>query len=157
MVVFCKIAVLACVLMFCSCAHRVTKTTERVVVDTTIMVVRDSVCYADTLKRTERAVVMDSVRDSSVTFVVVDTNGKIVSKTTYRERNVYHNKDALIADVHVQKQTTEKQQMERRRTEESLKEGVKVVKPPCVRWWLGVGVFVAMGVLLYFCLYKKRK
>lgn len=157
MVDFCKIVVLACVLMFCSCAHRVTKTTERAVVDTTIMVVRDSACYADTLQRTERAVVMDSVRDSSVTFVVVDTSGKIICKTTYRERNVYHNKDALVADVHVQKQTTEKQQMERRRTEESLKEGVKVVKPPCARWWLGVGVFVAMGVLLYFCLYKKRK
>ena len=46
----------------------------------------------------------DSVTDKMVTYVVVDTTGRILTKYVYRDRNVYHNKDALSASGHTSNQ-----------------------------------------------------
>ena len=159
MEVFCKrlFLLLVTLVVLCGCARKVYKETERVTADTTRVVERDSVFCIDTLHRWVYEARTDSVRDSTITFVVVDAQGKVISKTTYRERNVYHNKDAHVGSNHVTSKKTSKERKNERRTDTNVVSVKKVEKPPS--FWLGVRVaaFVAMGVVLYLWIYKKRK
>ena len=159
MEVFCKrtFLLLVTLVVFCGCARKVYKETERVTTDTTRVVERDSVFCADTLHRWVYEARTDSVRDSTISFVVVDAQGKVISKTTYRERNVYHNKDAHVWSNHVTGKKTSKERKEDRKTDTSVVSVKKVEKPPA--FWVGVRIaaFVAMGVVLYLWIYKKRK
>lgn len=159
MEVFCKrfVFLLVTLAVLCGCARKVYERTERVTADTTRSVQRDSVFCADTLHRWVYEARTDSVRDSTITLVVVDTDGKVISKTTYRERNVYHNKDAHVGSNHVRGKQTSKERKEERKTEGSVVSVKKVEKPPA--FWVGVRIaaFVAVGVILYLWIYKKRK
>lgn len=160
MEVFCKrfVFLLVTLAVLCGCARKVYERTERVTTDTTRSVQRDSVFCADTLHRWAYEARTDSVRDSSITIVVVDTDGKVISKTTYRERNVYHNKDAHVGSNHVKvKQTSKERKEEKKRTDAEVMSVKKVERPPA--FWVAVrmAAFVAVGVILYLWIYKKRK
>ena len=83
----------------CCCSRKVTSHVERTS-DTLIIHHSDTLQVYDTIKVISKMETTDSVTDNMVTDVVVDTTGRVLTKFVYRDRNVYHNKDALSASRH---------------------------------------------------------
>ena len=83
----------------CCCSRKVTSHVERTS-DTLIIHHSDTLQVYDTIKVISKMETTDSVTDNMVTYVVVDTTGRVLTKFVYRDRNVYHNKDALSASGH---------------------------------------------------------
>lgn len=83
----------------CCCSRKVTSHVERTS-DTLIIHHSDTLQVYDTIKVISKMETTDSVTDNMVTYVVVDTTGRVLTKFVYRDRNVYHNKDALSANGH---------------------------------------------------------
>ncbi len=86
-----------------SCSRKVIRSMERTS-DTLIIHHSDTLQVYDTIKVVSKMETTDSVTDKMVTYVVVDTTGRILTKYVYRDRNVYHNKDALSASGHTSNQ-----------------------------------------------------
>ena len=87
----------------CCCSRKVTSHVERTS-DTLIIHHSDTLQVYDTIKVISKMETTDSVTDNMVTYVVVDTTGRVLTKFVYRDRNVYHNKDALSASGHTSNQ-----------------------------------------------------
>lgn len=86
-------------LCLCSCSRKVIRSMERTS-DTLIIHHSDTLQVYDTIKVISKMETTNSVTDNMVTYVVVDTTGRVLTKYVYRDRNVYHNKDALSASGH---------------------------------------------------------
>ena len=94
------IVIICAVVLHSSCARKVAQSIERTH-DTLIVYKTDSVMVRDTIVAISNLESMDSVAERMATYVVVDTAGKVLTKYVYRDRSVYHNKDALSASSHV--------------------------------------------------------
>lgn len=152
LVIFCA------VVLHSSCARKVVQSMERTS-DTLIIHHSDTLQVYDTIKVISKMETTDSVTDKMVTYVVVDTTGRVLTKYVYRDRNVYHNKDALIASGHA---TNRVQRINNTQYKAKAREaGTKIEKPPTLPWWRIKALFslvaVVLGILLYFSLYSKCK
>ena len=149
---------LCCIALQTSCARKTYQHTERTA-DTIIVHKTDSVVIRDTIMTISKMETADSVTERLTTFVVVDTAGNVITKSVYRDRSVYHNKDALSSNTHstesVNKQNNAKSKVSVRDAE------IKVEKPPAwtkpFRMFFVPFCFIAIGVLYYYHTYKKRK
>lgn len=142
----------------CCCSRKVTSHVERTS-DTLIIHHSDTLQVYDTIKVISKMETTDSVTDNMVTYVVVDTTGRVLTKYVYRDRNVYHNKDALSASGHV---TNRVQRINNTKYKAKAREAeTKIEKPPTLLWWRIKALFslvaVVLGILLYFSLYSKCK
>ena len=150
LVIFCA------VVLHSSCARKVVQSMERTH-DTLIVYKTDSVVVRDTIAALSKMESVDSVTERMTTYVVVDTTGKVLTKYVYRDRSVYHNKDALSASNHVTDRTHKTDSTSRKATVRDTK--TKVEKPPA-RWKFRAvgGLFIiVIGVLLYYHIYSKYK
>lgn len=155
---YCKVILLVICVALCGCAHKTMDSVERVV-DTTYIYRTDSVRLSDTIHVEQMVSVVDSIVDNTTTYVVVDTAGHVVTKYVYRDRGVYHNKDALVASNHVTATQQKQTQNEKRTTDTLSKSVVKVEKPPTIGSYIKaiMLLFVAIAVIYYFSIYHKRK
>ena len=150
LVIFCA------VVLHSSCARKVVQSMERTH-DTLIVYKTDSVMVRDTIVTISNLETVDSVTERMTTYVVVDTAGKVLTKYVYRDRSVYHNKDALSASSHVSDRTHKTDSTSRKAT---VRENETKVEKPPARWRLRAvgGLFiVVIGVLLYYNIYSKYK
>lgn len=156
---YCKVILLViCAVFLHSCAHKTVDSVERVV-DTTYIYRTDSVRLSDTIHVEHRVAVVDSIVDNTTTYVVVDTAGHVITKYVYRDRGVYHNKDALTASNHVTATQQKQTQNEKRATDVLSKSVVKVEKPPTIGSYIKaiMLVFIAIAVIYYLNIYQKHK
>ena len=155
---YCKVILLVICVALCGCARKTIQSVERVV-DTTYIVKTDSVRLSDTIHVEQMVSVVDSIVDNTTTYVVVDTTGHVITKYVYRDRGVYHNKDALSASNHVTASQQKQTQNEKRTTDTLSKSVVKVEKPPTIGSYIKaiMLLFVAIAVIYYFSIYNKHK
>ena len=156
---YCKVILLViCAVLLQGCAHKTIDSVERVT-DTTYIVKTDSVRLSDTIHVEQMVAVVDSIVDNTTTYVVVDTAGHVITKYVYRDRGVYHNKDALTASNHVTASQQKQTQSEKRATDTLSKSVVKVEKPPTIGSYIKaiMLVFIAIAVIYYLNIYQKNK
>lgn len=156
---YCKILLLVvCAVFLHSCSRKTLDSVERVV-DTTYIYRTDSVRLSDTIHVEQKVAVVDSIVDNTITYVVVDTAGHVITKYVYRDRGVYHNKDALTASNHISASQQKQTQNEKKTTDTLSKSVVKIEKPPTIGSYIKaiMLVFVAIAVVYYLCIYNKRK
>lgn len=142
-----------------SCSHRTTSHIERTA-DTLIIHKTDSVIIRDTLKVISKMETTDSITDHQTIYVVVDSTGKVLEKYVYRDRQVYHNKDALSADHHVT-QTTQKTQDTSHQSTARESETTKIEKPPStflskLKSFIAYAFILGLIALIYHYIYKKK-
>nr|DAL33500.1 MAG TPA_asm: hypothetical protein [Caudoviricetes sp.] len=150
------IVIICAVVLHSSCARKVVQSMERTH-DTLIVYKTDSVVVRDTIAALSKMESVDSVTERMTTYVVVDTTGKVLTKYVYRDRSVYHNKDALSASSHVSDRTHKTDSTSRKAT---VRENETKVEKPPARWRLRAvgGLFIiVIGVLLYYHIYSKYK
>lgn len=150
------IVIFCAVVLHSSCARKVVQSMERIH-DTLIVHKTDSVMVRDTIAALSKMESVDSVTERMTTYVVVDTAGKVLTKYVYRDRSVYHNKDALSASSHVSDRTHRTDSTSHKATVRESE--TKVEKPPA-RWRVRAvgGLFIiVIGVLLYYHIYSKYK
>lgn len=129
------------------------------IADTTYIYRTDSVRLTDTIHVEQRVSVVDSIVDNTTTYVVVDTTGHVITKYVYRDRGVYHNKDALTASNHVSSNAQKQTQNAKKTTDTLSKSVVKVERPPTIGSYIKaiMLIFVAIAVIYYLSIYNKRK
>nr|DAR11323.1 MAG TPA: hypothetical protein [Caudoviricetes sp.] len=150
------IVIICAVVLHSSCARKVAQSIERTH-DTLIVYKTDSVMMRDTIVTVSKMESVDSVADRMTTYVVVDTAGKVLTKYVYRDRSVYHNKDALSASSHVSCRAHRTNSTSHKAT---VRDAVKKVEKPPARWKLRAvgGLFIiVICVLLYYNIYSKYK
>lgn len=150
LVIFCA------VVLHSSCARKVVQSMERTH-DTLIVYKTDSVMVRDTIVTVSNLETVDSVTERMTTYVVVDTAGKVLKKCVYRDRSVYHNKDALSASSHVSCRTHRTNSTSHKAT---VRDAVTKVEKPPARWKIRAvgGLFIlVICVLLYYSIYSKYK
>lgn len=150
------IVIICAVVLHSSCARKVAQSIERTH-DTLIVYKTDSVMVRDTIVTVSKMESVDSVADRMTTYVVVDTAGKVLTKYVYRDRSVYHNKDALSSSSHVSCRTHRTNSTSHKAT---VRDAVTKVEKPPARWRLRAvgGLFIiVICVLLYYSIYSKYK
>lgn len=150
------IVIFCAVVLHSSCARKVVQSMERTH-DTLIVYKTDSVMVRDTIVTVSKLETVDSVADRMTTYVVVDTAGKVLTKYVYRDRSVYHNKDALSASSHVSCRAHRTNSTSHKAT---VRDAVTKVEKPPARWRLRAvgGLFIlVICVLLYYSIYSKYK
>lgn len=150
------IVIICAVVLHSSCARKVVQSMERTH-DTLIVYKTDSVIVRDTIVAISNLESVDSVAERMTTYVVVDTAGKVLTKYVYRDRSVYHNKDALSASSHVSCRT---HRTDRTSHKATVRDAVTKVEKPPARWKLRAvgGLFIlVICVLLYYNIYSKYK
>lgn len=150
------IVIFCAVVLHSSCARKVVQSMERTH-DTLIVYKTDSVMVRDTIAAISKMESMDSVAERMTTYVVVDTTGKVLTKYVYRDRSVYHNKDALSASSHVSCRAHRTNSTSHKAT---VRDAVTKVEKPPARWKLRAvgGLFIiVIGVLFYYNIYSKYK
>lgn len=150
------IVIICAVVSHSSCARKVAQSIERTH-DTLIVYKTDSVMVRDTIVAISNLESVDSVAERMTTYVVVDTAGKVLTKYVYRDRSVYHNKDALSASSHVSDRTHKTDSTSHKTT---LREAETKVEKPPAKWRIRAvgGLFImVIGVLLYYNIYSKYK
>lgn len=152
LVIFCA------VVLHSSCTRKVVQSMERTH-DTLIVYKTDSVMVRDTIVAVSRLESVDSVADRMTTYVVVDTAGKVLTKYVYRDKSVYHNKDALSANSHasnVQRVSNSKEKKTTISTEQK-----KIVETSALHEAQKFAFYTIMTVaiiaIIYYYIYKKRK
>lgn len=155
---YCRILLLVICVFLCGCSHKTIQSVERVT-DTTYIYQTDSVRLSDTIHVEQKVAVVDSIVDNTTTYVVVDTAGHVITKYVYRDRGVYHNKDALTASNHISASQQKQTQNEKRATDTLSKSVVKIEKPPTIGSYIKaiMLLFVAIAVIYYLNIYNKRK
>lgn len=155
---YCRILLLVICVVLCGCARKTMQSVERIA-DTTYIYKTDSVRLTDTIHVEKQVSVVDSIVDNITTYVVVDTTGHVITKYVYRDRGVYHNKDALTASNHVSSNAQKQTQSEKKTTDTLSKSVVKVEKPPTIGSYIKaiMLLFVAIAVIYYLSIYNKRK
>lgn len=150
------IVIICAVVLHSSCARKVVQSMERTH-DTLIVYKTDSVIVRDTIVAISNLESVDSVAERMTTYVVVDTAGKVLTKYVYRDRSVYHNKDALSASSHVSCRT---HRTDRTSHKATVRDAVTKVEKPPARWKIRAvgGLFIlVICVLLYYSIYSKYK
>lgn len=152
LVIFCA------VVLHSSCSHKVIRSMERTS-DTLIIHHSDTLQVYDTIKVISKMETTDSVTNNMVTYVVVDTTGRVLTKYVYRDRRVYHNKDALSANSHasnVQRVSNSKEKQTTISTEQK-----KVAETSALyeaqKFAFYTIMTVAIIAIIYYYIYKKRK
>lgn len=155
---YCRIILLVVCVFLCGCSHKTIQSVERVT-DTTYIYQTDSVRLTDTIHVEQKVYVTDSIVDNTTTYVVVDTTGHVITKYVYRERGVYHNKDALTASSHASANTQKQTQNEKKVTDTLSKSVTKVEKPPTIGSYIKaiMLLFVAIAIIYYLSIYNNRK
>lgn len=145
-------------LCLCSCSHKVIRSMERTS-DTLIIHHSDTLQVYDTIKVISKMETTDSVTDNMVTYVVVDTTGRMLTKYVYRDRKVYHNKDALSANSHASNVLRVRNSKEKKTTINT--EQKKVVETSALyeakKFAFYSILLVAIVATIYYFIYKKRK
>lgn len=148
-------AVFAC--MVASCSRKTYKQITKY--DTLIVRQSDTIIINDTISKVLEVVRTDSVIERLTTYVVVDSLGRVKEKQVYRDKSVYHNKDALSANVHAsnvqrvsnskEKQTTISAEQKKVTETTALYEAQKFAFYSIMT--------VAIIAIIYYYIYKKRK
>ena len=149
--------------MLCGCARRTYQSVERtasVVHDTMVVIKTDSVWVHDTITTISKMETTDSVVDRVQTILVVDSTGKVLSKSVYRDRGVYHNKDALSSSHHVtdraQKQSDSQRSVASK--QESVSSEIKVTsRRKALVTIISCAFLIALIVAIYRYIYSKGK
>lgn len=148
-------AVFACMDTSCSrkTYHQITK------YDTLIVHQSDTIVINDTISKVLEVVRTDSVIERLTTYIVVDSAGNVKEKQVYRDKSVYHNKDALSANGHAsnvqrvsnnkEKQTTISAEQRKVTEATALYEAQKFAFYTIMT--------VAIIAIIYYYIYKKRK
>lgn len=150
------IVIICAVVLHSSCARKVVQSMERTH-DTLIVYKTDSVMVRDTIVTVSNLESVDSVAERMTTYVVVDTAGKVLTKYVYRDRSVYHNKDALSSSSHVSCRAHRTNSTSHKAT---VRDAVTKVEKPPARWRIRAvgGLFIlVICVLLYYSIYSKYK
>lgn len=150
------IVIICAVVLHSSCARKVAQSIERTH-DTLIVYKTDSMMMRDTIVAISNLESVDSVAERMTTYVVVDTAGKVLTKYVYRDRSVYHNKDALSASSHVSCRTHRTHRTSHKAT---VRDAVTKVEKPPAKWRIRAvgGLFIiVICVLLYYNIYSKYK
>lgn len=148
-------AVFACMVASCSrrTYHQITK------YDTIIVRQSDTIIINDTISKILQVVRTDSVIERLTTYVVVDSLGRVKEKQVYRDKSVYHNKDALGTNSHAsnvkrvnnskEKQTTISAEQKKVTEATALYEAQKFAFYAIMT--------VAIIAIIYYYIYQKRK
>lgn len=148
-------AMFACMVTSCSrkTYHQITK------YDTLIVRKSDTIVINDTISKVLEVVRTDSVIERLTTYVVVDSLGNVKEKQVYRDKSVYHNKDALSANSHasnVQRVRNSKEKQTTISTEQK-----KIVETSALyeakKFAFYSILLVAIVAIIYYFIYKKRK
>ncbi len=133
--------------------------------DTLVLRTADTLIVRDTMTGTQQLIQTDSVTDRISTYVVVDTSGHILERVVYRDRQVYHNRDALASSSHTATTSTTSQQTAKSTTSTSKDSLVNISTTyarktrTTFRTYLAVAlVFISFASVLYYLfVYRKRK
>lgn len=145
----------ACMVTSCSrkTYHQITK------YDTLIVRQMDTIVINDTISKVLEVVRTDSVIERLTTYIVVDSAGNVKEKQVYRDKSVYHNKDALSANSHasnVQRVSNSKEKQTTISTEQK-----KIVETSALyeakKFAFYSFLLVAIVAIIYYFIYKKRK
>ena len=149
---------------FCGCARRTYQSVERtasVVHDTLMITKTDSVLVHDTLVVVSKMEIADSVVDRVQTIIIVDSTGKVLSKSVYRDRGVYHNKDALSSSQHVTNRVQSKSDSQRsvaiKEERVSKAEERTLAKRKSLVTLISFAFVIALIVAIYRYIYSKGK
>ncbi len=147
----------------CGCARRTYQSMERtasVVHDTMVVTKTDSVWMHDTLMTISKTEIVDSIVDRVQTIIVVDSAGKVISKSVYRDRGVYHNKDALSSSQHVTNRAESKSDSQRSvaiKEESVTKAEERTTKRKSLVTLVSFAFVIALIVAIYRYIYSKGK
>ena len=148
----------------CGCARKAYQSVERtasVVHDTMVVTKTDSVLVHDTLVVVSKMEIADSVVDRTETIIVVDSTGKVLSKSVYRDRGVYHNKDALSSSQHVTNRAQSKSDSQRsvaiKEERVSKAEERTLAKRKSLVTLISFAFVIALIVAIYRYIYYKGK
>ena len=152
LVIFCA------VVLHSSCSRKVVQSMERTR-DTLIVYKSDTIVINDTISKVLEVVRTDSVIERLTTYVVVDSLGNVKEKQVYRDKSVYHNKDALSANSHasnVQRVSNSKKKQTTISTEQK-----KIAETSALyeakKFAFYSFLLVAIVAIIYYFIYKKRK
>ncbi len=154
----------------CSCSHtKITtemNTAVKQVAHDTLMATRmDSSAVRDTIILRERQSQTDSVIERNSVYIVVDSVGTPIKQFVYRDRQVYHNRDALSSNSHSAVASASKQSIAKN-VIDCKSDSISVVSKTqtqqtrsSFKEYLGRAMLVLwiISMLYYFYLYKKRK
>lgn len=148
-------AVFACMVYSCSrkTYHQITK------YDTLIVHKSDTIVINDTISKVCEVVRTDSVIERLTTYVVVDSLGNVKEKQVYRDKSVYHNKDALNANNHasnVQRVSNNKEKQTTISTEQKKVAETSALYEAKKFAFYSI-LLVAIVAIIYYFIYKKRK
>lgn len=140
-----------------SCSHR---TYKHIVTHDTLIVHRsDTIIVNDTINKVLQIVRTDSIIERLTTYIVVDSAGNVKGKQVYRDRSVYHNKDALSSNSHASNVKRVNNSKEKQTSIE--KENAKVVETTLLyeaqKFAFYAIMTVAIIAIIYYYIYKKRK
>lgn len=148
-------AVFAC--MVASCSRKTYKQITKY--DTLIIRQSDTIIINDTISKVLEVVRTDSVVERLTTYIVVDSLGHVKEKQVYRDKSVYHNKDALSTNNHannVQRVSNNKEKQTTISTEQK-----KIVEASALyeaqKFAFYSILIVAIIAIVYLYIYKKRK
>lgn len=148
-------AMFACMVTSCSrkTYHQITK------YDTLIVRQIDTIVINDTISKVLEVVRTDSVIERLTTYVVVDSLGNVKEKQVYRDKSVYHNKDALSANSHANNVQRVRNSKEKKTTINT--EQKKVVETSALyeakKFAFYSILLVVIVATIYYFIYKKRK
>lgn len=150
--------------VICGCARKTYQSVERsssVVHDTTIITRTDSILVHDTISTISILETADSIVERTETTIVVDSAGKVLSKVVYRDRGVYHNKDALSSSHHSVNRSQSKNDSQRSVAikEESVTKEEKqtTTKRKSIMTLISCAFLIALIVAIYRYIYSKGK
>lgn len=120
----------------------------------------DSVIIRDTIVTISKMETTDSVVERMQTYVVVDSAGKVLTKYVYRDRGVYHNKDALSSSQHVTNRAESKSDSQRSvaiKEESVTKAEERTTKRKSLVTLVSFAFVIALIVAIYRYIYSKGK
>ncbi len=152
LVIFCA------VVLHSGCARKVVQSMERTH-DTLIVYKSDTIVINDTISKVLEVVRTDSVIERLTTYVVVDSLGNVKEKQVYRDKSVYHNKDALSANSHANNVQRVRNSKEKQTTisTEQKKVAETTALHEAQKFAFYTIMTVAIIAIIYYYIYKKRK
>lgn len=152
--------IVVCVMFACmvtSCSrktyHQITK------YDTLIVHQSDTIIINDTISKVLEIVRTDSIIERLTTYIVVDSAGNVKEKQVYRDKSVYHNKDALRANSHANNVQRVRNSKEKQTTisTEQKKVAETTALYEAQKFAFYTIMTVAIIAIIYYYIYKKRK
>lgn len=148
-------AVFAC--MVASCSRKTYKQITKC--DTLIIRQSDTIIINDTISKVLEVVRTDSVIERLTTYIVVDSAGNVKEKQVYRDKSVYHNKDALRTNSHANNVQRVRNSKEKQTTisTEQKKVAETTALYEAQKFAFYTIMTVAIIAIIYYYIYKKRK